>query len=100
MDRNKLAKPAAEKISLEDAEIIMNRIVADEPHLKSDSVTLDQEVRPMTYVSTPKLIPITVTPLCNDCHMEGAPSIRGAAAHLTCPVLLIKCAVWQTIINA
>ena len=24
--------------------------------------------------------------------MEGAPSIRGAVAHLTCPVLLIKCA--------
>ena len=66
MDRHRSAKPAAEKISLEDAEIIMNRIVADEPHLKSDSVTLDQEVRPMTYVSTPKLIPTTVTPLCNN----------------------------------
>ena len=43
----------------------MNRIVADEPYLKSDSVTLDQEVRPMTYVSTPKLTTTTVTPLGN-----------------------------------
>ena len=52
MDRHRSAKPAAEEISLEDAEIIMNRIVADEPHLK--------------YVSTPKLIPTTATPLCNN----------------------------------
>ena len=66
MDRHRSAKPAADKISLEDTEIIMNRIVADEPYLKSDSVTLDQEVRAMTYVSTPKVISTTVTPICNN----------------------------------
>ena len=66
MDRHRSAQPAAEKISLEDAETIMNRIVADEPNLKTDSVTLDQEVKAMTYVSTPKVTPAAVAPTCNN----------------------------------
>ena len=66
MDRHRSAQPAAEKISLENAEVIMNRIVADEPNLKTDTVTLDQEVRAMTYVSTPKIIPAAATPICNN----------------------------------
>ena len=66
MDRHRSAQPAAEKISLEDAETIMNRIVADEPNLKTDSVTLDQEVRAMTYVSTPKVTPAAAAPICNN----------------------------------
>ena len=66
MDRYRLLHPAAEIISLENAEVIMNRIVADEPNLKTDSVTLDQEVRAMTYVSTPKVTPAAAAPICNN----------------------------------
>ena len=36
----------------------MNRIMADEPTLKTDVVTLDQEVKAMTFVSTPKVTPV------------------------------------------
>ena len=39
MDRHRSLNPAAEKISLEDAETIMNRIVADEPKFKVGTVT-------------------------------------------------------------
>ena len=50
MDRQRSLNPAAEKISLEEAETIMNRIVNDEQKFKSDTVTLDQEVKSMTFV--------------------------------------------------
>ena len=73
MDRHRSLHPAAEKISLENAELIMNRIVADEPTFKTDTVTLDQEVKAMTFVSIPKFTPAATTPTNNNAK-QGARS--------------------------
>ena len=48
LGRHRSSHPAAEKIVLENAEVIMNRIVADEPTFKTDTITLDQEVKAKT----------------------------------------------------
>ena len=66
LSRHRSLHPADQKISLENAEIIMNRIMADEPTLKTDVVTLDQEVKAMTFVSTPKITPVAAAPTSNN----------------------------------
>ena len=71
MDRHRSLQPAAEKISLENAEVIMNRIMADEPTYKTDTVTLDKEVKTMTYVSVPT--PVAAFPTNNNAN-QGARS--------------------------
>ena len=58
MDRHRSLKPEDLKMSLEDAETIMNRIVNDEQKFKSDSVTLDQEVKSMTFMTMPNVAPV------------------------------------------
>ena len=66
LSRHRSLYPADQKITLEHVEIIMNRIMADEPTLKTDVVTLDQEVKAMTFVSTPKITPVATAPISNN----------------------------------
>ena len=44
----------------------MNRIVADEPTFKTDTITLDQDLKSMTYVLTPKFTPAATAPTSNN----------------------------------
>ena len=58
MDRHRSLRPNDLKMSLDDAETIMNRIVNDEQKFKLDSITLDQEVQPMTFMTVPNVAPV------------------------------------------
>ena len=78
LDRRRSLHPVAEKISLENAEVIMNRIVADEPTLKTDVVTLDQEVKAMTFVSTPKITPVAAAPTSNNANHGVRPKTKNS----------------------
>ena len=54
----------------------MNRIMADEPTLKTDVVTLDQEVKAMTFVSTPKITPVAAASTSNNVYQGVRPKTK------------------------
>ena len=78
MDRHRSLNPAAQKMSLEEAEKIMNRIVNDEQKFKSDSVTLDQEVKAMTFVTMPNVTPAATASTNNNTNQGASYKGKGS----------------------
>ena len=63
---------------MEEAETIMNRIVNDEPKFKSDSVTLDQEVKAMTFVTIPNITPAATASTNNNTNQGASSKGKGS----------------------